>query len=199
MAAENNLYGLIACGGKSSRMGQDKSMLLYYDMPQCYQLYEMLVPFCEKVFISCNETQAAKTEPGYPLIIDLPSYKNTGPMAALLSAFALYPKNDFLLIGCDYPFLTKKEISDFLHTFQRNEMAAAFFNPASSMYEPLLGYYNQRSAIDLLEMEANNEYSLQHFLRKINAAKFFPSNIQVIQSVDTIDEFNKVKKIISVI
>ena len=81
------IYGLVICGGKSSRMGMDKSMLNYHGKPQCYHMYEMLSLVCEKVFISCNEEQANKIIDGYQALIDLPCYSNTGPIAGLLTAF----------------------------------------------------------------------------------------------------------------
>jgi hypothetical protein len=69
-------YGLVVCGGNSSRMGSDKSMLIYYEKPQRYHVYQMLQPFCEKVFISCNEKQATAIEDGYNILADDPSFKN---------------------------------------------------------------------------------------------------------------------------
>src|SRR4051812_45814849 len=73
--------GLVACGGSSSRMGTDKSMLIYNTKPQRYHVYEMLQPFCEKVFISCKKEQSATVADGYDILTDDPVYNNIGPMA----------------------------------------------------------------------------------------------------------------------
>ena len=47
------------CGGKSSRMGTDKSRIIYHEKEQQYHVYEMLQLICEDVFISCNKEQQA--------------------------------------------------------------------------------------------------------------------------------------------
>ena len=181
------LYGLIMCGGNSQRMGTDKSMLAYYGKPQSYYLYEMLRPFCEKVFISCNEKQVAAIDAGYQILTDLPCYKGIGPMAGLLTAFSHYPKNDFIIIGCDYPFLTGTELAGFI-SMCKKEKVAAFFNRKENLYEPLLAFYPSDTGDMLKEMHASQQYSLQYFLRMNDAAKYHPVDERSMISVDTSED-----------
>jgi len=178
-------YGLVACGGSSSRMGTDKSMLIYDRKPQRYHMYEMLQPFCEKVFISCREEQAGTVEDGYNILTDHPAYNEIGPMAALLSAFTAFPKKNMLLIGCDYPFLTANDLKQFSAYCNDEVHAVAFYNDKGNVYEPLLAWYDHNSFSALKEMYDTKQYSLQHFLRTVEAIKFYPGNEKSIISVDT--------------
>src|SRR5688500_16599101 len=106
----STVYGLVVCGGKSTRMGTDKSMLNYYGEPQRYHLYNMLSKLCERVFISCNAEQAANIPDKYSVIIDDNQYGDIGPMVALLTALDKYPNVSFLAVGCDYPHLRIEEL-----------------------------------------------------------------------------------------
>lgn len=180
-------YGLVMCGGKSSRMGTDKSMLQYYDKPQRYHVYDMLLPFCEKVFISCNKQQANSIETGYDHIQDNKSFGNVGPMAALLTAFTQYPKKNLLLVGCDYPFLKQGELKLF-STHCKNE-PAAFYNEADDVYEPMLAWYPYSYFDKLKIMFTENQFSLQHFLKDSNTTKYLPVNTNTIKSIDTNEDF----------
>ena len=184
-------YGLVVCGGSSSRMGTDKSMLIYYEKPQRYHVYEMLQAFCEKVFISCREEQANSIEDGYNILTDHPSYKNIGPMAALLTAFTKFPKKDILLIGCDYPFLTATDLQHFLPYCKEENFAVSFYNEQEDLYEPLLAWYQHTSFDILKKMHDAKQYSLQHFLKNNQALKFYPANKNSITSVDTQEGFIK--------
>src|ERR1043165_6645961 len=103
----NKLTGLVVCGGQSSRMGTDKSMLNYHGKPQRYYLYEWLQQWCEEVYISCNADQAATIPGSYNTIADKDEWKDMGPMTGLLSVHTMLPGADMLVIGCDYPLLTK--------------------------------------------------------------------------------------------
>ena len=191
------LYGLVICGGKSSRMGTDKSMLDYHGKPQCYHIYEMLSPLCEKVFISCNEEQADKIRVGYHSLTDIPCFTNSGPVAGLLTAFDHFPNNNFLIIGCDYPFLNTKDLLDFLPFCNQEHLAAAFYNEKNNLYEPLLAYYGRDCRNELLNMFATGEYSLQHFLKKIPAAKFCTESENITRSIDTKAGFEEAKHLIT--
>ena len=188
-------YGLVVCGGNSSRMCTDKSLLKYYEKSQRYHVYEMLQHFCEKVFISCNEKQANTIEAGYNSLTDHPAYNNTGPMAALLTAFSQFPEKNILLIGCDYPFLTATDLQHF--SAYCKDAAAGFYNEKEELYEPLLAWYPYQSFSKLKKMYGDKEYSLQYFLRNSDAAKFYPSNKSSMTSIDTKEDFTKAHSVIN--
>ena len=196
MYKESSLYGLVVCGGNSSRMGCDKSMLTYYKKPQRYHLYEMLEKICEKVFISCNAMQAKEIGNEYSVLTDFSGYQNTGPVAALLTAFKEFPLNDFLIVGCDYPFISENDLKEFLVSLKENKPAAAFYNTEVKLYEPLLAWYSSGSSALLTQMFQKHQYSLQHFLKTVDAEKFYPVNSNVLQSVDTTEEFETAKDVI---
>ncbi len=191
----NGLYGLVICGGRSSRMGMDKALLDYHGKPQCNHLYEMLKPFCESVFISCTEQLAEQVGPDLPTLIDLPYYSETGPIAGLLSALTSFSHKNFLMIGCDYPFLDKDELLGFL-PFCNGEKPGAFYNKKEGLYEPMLAYYPNNIKHMLLEMFEERHFSLQDCLQTADALKYFPANIKTIRSVDTKEAFIETKHLL---
>ena len=189
-------YGLVVCGGKSSRMGMDKSLIDYHGKPQWKHVFEMLEGICDKVFVSCNNSQAENADFKENALIDLHSYENIGPMASLLTAFEGYPDKDFVVVGCDYPFLTQKELNDFLIFTNGKKTASAFYKTAYTVYEPLLAWYSHHSKNELLRMFGNEEYSLQYFLKAVEAQKYIPLNSQSMKSVDTLEESQNARRII---
>ena len=194
MQSLNKLYGLIVCGGESSRMGVDKSLLDYHGKPQRYYIYTMLRTICDEAFISCTTEQAKSIDKSFNVITDASAYAGHGPMAALLSAFDRYPGTDWLVTGCDYPFITRNSLNDFIKTTNRNKTAAAFYNSKENIYDPMLAWYSYLALDEIKKMFARNEYSLQHFLKKGDAEKYSPADNRVMQSVDTREEFEKAKQ-----
>ena len=187
----NKTYGLVVCGGRSNRMGTDKSLLTYFEKPQRYHLYDLLKQFCEKVFISCNAAQLPTIQAGYGTITDLPEYTDIGPMAAPLSAFTLYPGKDILLIGCDYPFLSERDINNFINYCDGKSNAVSFCNK-DDIYEPLLAWYPFHLSGTMKNKFAERQYSLQHFLRGSIALKYYPENPDNMISIDTYEQYLKV-------
>ncbi|HQW83923.1 MAG TPA: molybdenum cofactor guanylyltransferase [Ferruginibacter sp.] len=189
-------YGLVVCGGASSRMGMDKGLIQYYTKPQRYRIYDMLKPLCKEVLISCNKHQVAKLKPNIPYLVDMPEYERIGPMAALLSAFTKFSKKNILFIGCDYPYLKKNDILEFSKVCKTDE-PAAFCNAKNNMYEPMLAWYPHSCADLLMEKYEAKQYSLRIFLQQCNAYKFFPENKQSIISIDTYRDYMKAYKTIN--
>ena len=188
-------YGLVLCGGQSSRMGTDKSMLVYHAKPQRYHLYELMRPFCKKVFISCKHSHATGIAHGYAVLTDDHLYNNTGPAAALLTAFERFPGGDILLIGCDYPFLTATELEYFFKMIPAVK-PVAFYNEEADLPEPLLAWYPYSCYGMLKEQFRSGRHSLKQFLQENGSIRYIPLNKDSIQSVDTEEEYSKTKKII---
>jgi len=190
-----NTIALVLCGGTSTRMGSDKSMLQYYDKPQRYHVYDMLQPFAQQVFISCNAGQANTIEAGYQSLTDLTMYAHTGPMAALLTAFTRFPQKSILMIGCDYPFLSVSELINFSTCC--TDAPISFYNNEKELYDPLLAWYPATASETIQEMHAAAHFSLQEFLQESRAAKYYPANKHCSTSVDTPEEFKRSKKLIT--
>lgn len=188
---KNEIGGLVVCGGESSRMGMDKSLLVYHKKSQSYHVYEMLQPLCKEVFISCNQKQSTAIPIEYKKIVDLDLYGNIGPMAALLSAFTQYPEKDFITIACDYPFLEIEDIQKLIDEKDEDQLAICYYNSLTEMKEPLLAYYSKECLPKLLQFYENKDYSLKNFLKEINAKKIAPASIQNITSVDTPEAYHE--------
>ena len=58
----------------------------------------------------------------------------------------------------------------------------------------MLAWYSYPASDELKKMFAGKEYSLQHFLRKTGAGKYIPADIRAMHSVDTMEEYQRIKK-----
>jgi molybdopterin-guanine dinucleotide biosynthesis protein A len=132
--------------------------------------------------------------PELPFLMDDPVWGDIGPMAGLLTAAKKFSGKNLLTIGCDYPFFNHAAL-ELLATVCKPEKSAAFYNPATHFYEPLLAFY---PAVVLQEMETlwgQQQFSLQQFLRAIPAIRCIPDDPKIIQSIDTPEAAMAVRKI----
>ncbi len=195
---QSKSYGLVLCGGQSVRMGQEKGFITYHEKPQCYHMHEMLDRLCEKTFISHNPLQQEKFENKYSVLIDLPNYTSIGPMAALLSAYTKYPNQDFILVGCDYPFVESEDLKRLLNSSENEPMASAYYHEEEQIYEPVLAWYSHRAAQILVKQFETRQYSLQYFLQSLDAVKLYPSHLLTLRSVDTTERMTEAKAILKI-
>src|SRR3990167_4508022 len=99
-AINKNLYGLILAGGRSKRMGQDKSLLTYRSKPQVEHAHDLLMPFCAKIFVSTRADQSKNREyERLAQINDLPQFSDIGPLGGILSAMTTYSGAAWLVLA----------------------------------------------------------------------------------------------------
>jgi molybdopterin-guanine dinucleotide biosynthesis protein A len=194
----NPPYGLILCGGQSSRMGEDKSLLNYHGRPQRYYLYDLIKPFCEQIFLSCNRDQESTIPPSCNYIMDKAKYSGIGPMAALLTAFEKFPSASFFVSGCDYPLLTEKHIRDLVQERSEAADAVCYCLSETDLYEPLFCVYENSAFKKLQQNFREGNYSLRHFLQEANTCKIIPSSAQFLKSVDDQESYQKMKELLAV-
>lgn len=130
--SSNTVYGLVLCGGLSSRMGRDKALIDYHGVPQYEWVSNLLKPFCTKVFCSVSETLQEKITA--LKIVD--TYKEQGPLGGIVSAFELGNDVDWLIVSCDMPHLIGKDVEHLIA--QRDSLVCyqlgAFINPLFSYW-----------------------------------------------------------------
>jgi molybdopterin-guanine dinucleotide biosynthesis protein A len=179
------MIGLVIAGGKSTRMGTDKSWITYYKKPQVYEVYEMLQRFCTEVYISCNESQSAQFTPPHNTIIDGETYKNMGPMASLLTAFNAFPKTPIMTLACDYPLVQLSDLQYLYNHRDTQSIATVYKNEAAHIPEPLIGIYESAIQPFLLQNFSEGKYSLKELLITHHAKQIIPSNSKILKSIDT--------------
>ena len=178
-----SLFGLIICGGRSIRMGADKSLLNYHGKPQRYYLYDLLKPYCERVFISCNPAQAAEIPADIELIVDQKEFEHKGPLTGLLSAHACFPEASFLVLGCDYPLLEQNDIFGLVEKFKTHQRTVVYRGRQS--VEPLIGIYHEKDLKTLRNSPGQFNDSLKRFIEASNALIIGHPQPDKIKSIDT--------------
>jgi len=141
------LYGLVLAGGKSERMGQDKSLLEYHGVPQRDYAFGLLQDFCEKTFLSVRPDQDAPDA-----LKDV--YLGLGPYGAILSAFQAFPDKAWLALACDLPLVSAEALRFLIAHRNPSKMATAFQSPAEHFPDPLLTIWEPRSYLTLLQFLA---------------------------------------------
>ena len=156
------LYGLVLAGGKSTRMGEDKSLISYFGLEHRIYLAKLLSPFCEKTYISCQENQLSESLDGCNPLIDLVPSK--GPMSGLISAFLTHPNAAWLVIPCDLPLFSAKNITQLITERNVQGIATVFSSESHDYPEPLIGIW-EPSAFPLIEQQYKvGNYSLLNIL-----------------------------------
>lgn len=162
------LFGLILCGGKSSRMGSDKGLLMHNNMTWSEYLKNSLSVYCDEIFVSINEFQAENYSKFFlenTLIIDLENDK--GPLGGILSAHQKYPNADWFIIPCDMFDIENR----YLESLKNAYIVSICEDTNRGNYEAEISVHkisNKRNNDALVGVQTNQLDSLQTFYYLIN-------------------------------
>jgi molybdopterin-guanine dinucleotide biosynthesis protein A len=151
---------IILAGGKSSRMGEDKALLDINGIPlltkishvaqQCTHEVYIITPWVEKY-------RSIVPKKCY-FIEELPTFQ--GGLMAFSEALKYIESDWILLLACDLPFLTVKEVEKWINYLPNiPEKTLAFLPKNKKGWECLCGFYR-----------GNCQPSLQNFLLSGNKA-----------------------------
>lgn len=148
-----NIKGLILCGGYSTRMQEDKSMIAYHGVPQWKYLAEVLQQLVPEVYLSCREDQLPGFESYDRFIVD--SVPAKGPSAGLLSAHQKEPGTAWLVVACDLPLLSAESLHYLLQHRNPAKAATTFVSPVNHLAEPLITIW-EPAALNALKRNVEN-------------------------------------------
>jgi molybdopterin-guanine dinucleotide biosynthesis protein A len=196
MSSEKTIInGLVLAGGKSRRMGRDKSSIEWHGKEQQYYLADLLKPLCNEVFISKRSDQEEQTNNNYKTLVD--TFTGIGPYAAILSAFQFNPNVGWLVIACDLPLLDKKTLEYLIANRDVNSLATTFQSPFDNLPEPLITIWEPKSYVVLLSFLSIGYTCPRKVLIKSNdACILLPPNADALMNVNTPEDFAKAEKMI---
>lgn len=169
--ANRPISGFILSGGKSRRMGTDKSLLKIDGITMLEKAILLVEPFCTSVAISGlkNVSQYEK----YPVISDL--VPDCGPISGIYSCLKQSKTEWNFFIGVDVPFLDST-LLDFL--IRQIDSADCVVPKHSAGVEPLVGLYRRRILPLVGEMIEAGTYKMTQLLSRIDT-RFVDCNQQI--------------------
>lgn len=163
--SSNLPHGLILSGGRSTRMGSDKSLIDYHGKPQREYLFELLTAFCSKVFISCRKDQDVPQN--FHPLYDF--YNYPGPINGILSAFHAHADSSWLIVAVDMPLVNEKVLKLLMDNRDEKKVATCFTHLVEGCFpEPLLTLWEPSAYPLLLNYTASGKISPRGFLEESN-------------------------------
>ena len=161
-----SLHGLVMTGGYSTRMGQDKALIRYGEMPQLLAAFSLLQPQVAACFVSMREDQRADpARHALPAIVD--TTHGIGPAAGLLAAHAAHPEAAWLVLACDLPLLQPSALSALVNARDGEHAAIAYGSAEDDFREPLCTLWEPEALRVLTRQAGEGRYGLRAALAQV--------------------------------
>ena len=192
------LYGLVLAGGKSRRMGKDKSQISYHGQPQSRYLYHLLAKFCQKTFLSIRQDQIDQYDDSYQLITDQDKFK--GPFNGLLSAHDHSAEASWLVVACDLPLMDEDTIGQLITERDSSKMATALATRKTGLPEPLAAIWeaNGLEKVPPYLREAESSCPRKYLLNS-DIKLVTPKDDKVLLNANFEEEYEAVMKILDTV
>lgn len=184
VASLPELNGLVLAGGRSIRMGFDKSEIQYYDVPQKIHMASLINGFCKQTFISQRDEDI---DLPFPVIAD--SFMGLGPFGGLLSAFRKDPNKAILSMPCDTPLINKETIKKLVENRDASKVATCFYNESTAFPEPLITIWEPRAYPVLLHFLSMGYSCPRKILINSDIKEVKLENQEVISNVNTPEDY----------
>ena len=162
------LVALVLAGGKSSRMGTDKALILWHGQPMLQRVCQAAQDCCDSVYLLTPwpDRYQGQITGDYQWLLE--SNPGNGPAIALCQGFAEINAEWILLLACDLPKLQ----SSILQQWQE-ELATlppeilALVPRSGERWEPMCGFYRKKARESLEAFIQQGGRSLQGWLKLI--------------------------------
>ncbi len=180
------LNGLVLVGGKSSRMGKDKSKLSYHGKEHSLYLAELLKEKGLETYLSVKDAK----EFDFPQIKD--RFLDLGPFGAICSAFLHNPNKAYFVLATDLPFIDNKLINLIIKNRDTTKNATTVKGKSKQFPEPLITIWEPKAYPILLNYLSQGISCPRKVL--INSdVKIIEVEDQFITNVNTPEEFKEIK------
>lgn len=179
------IKGLVLTGGKSTRMGKDKSLLEYHGKPQKEFVKELLETHGFKTYYSVQKNNGRDNE-----IHD--TFLQIGPFGGICSAFQKDPNSAWIVLATDIPFVNKDLIKQLLERRDPAKIATTVKGKSKQFPEPLITIYEPKAYPILLQYLAQG-YSCPRKMLINSDVEIIEVEDSLIRNINTPQEYEAIK------
>jgi len=189
MGNKYDITGIILAGGKSTRMGTDKGLMVLDGMLFIEHIIKAMQPMVGKIIIVSNNSNYNNL--GLKCVPDL--IKNSGPLAGLYTGL-YHSKTDYnMVLSCDIPTVNADVLQLLINNIENNYQVIQVKSQNKTM--PLIALY-KRECIDTCKTLLNlGEKRLRQLMSHLQTKTITidPVLDQYVQNINTIEQYNQIR------
>ena len=178
-SGENIKSCIILCGGKSSRMGQDKGSMIIQNKPMIKHILTTLNhQITEAIIVLNDQERIAK----YSKFINTQEYtytikfvedkiKDKGPMPGIMTGLSEINGKYALVLPCDSPFVSKEYITTIFKEIDNHQAIVPCHDPENKLKtsEPLHSIYSREIIPEIEKLISEDILHIKGLIEKTDA------------------------------
>lgn len=184
------ITGIVLAGGRSRRMGTDKSLMMLNGKSMIEYSIDALKPLCHKIVISSNNFSYDFT--GCEVWPD--ELPDQAPIVGIYSCLKRSKTDINIILSCDMPLMSTSVLEFLLSNSSNHDINVPMHG--DGFIEPLCGIYKKSSMEILKEFIDNGNFRLNECIRAtshhlISIESEFPIlSENMFLNINTPDDFN---------
>lgn len=147
---------VVLAGGKSSRMGFDKSTMVLQNKKLIESTIKKLDSLFDDIIISVDSLEKKSEFNHDKIVVD--KVKGVGPLGGMISALEMAQSDRLFVIPCDMPVIDTKYISFMMKYMDDNEI---ILSEKNGYFEPFPGFYSKSLIPRIEELINQNRRSIR--------------------------------------
>jgi len=182
MSDDQKISIIILAGGKSSRMGQDKGLMILNGKAMIENIISTAKKITDQIIIVANNPEYKKF--GHKVIEDI--FPGKGPLGGIYTGLKSSTTEKNIILSCDVPFIKKELLEFILSESGDNDITVPVFE---TKIHPLIGVYSKQCLNVILDNIQKDKLKVTGIFddlvtKQIDVNAFDPSNFRNINSAE---------------
>lgn len=186
---EKNISIIILAGGKSTRMHQDKGLLLLNGKKMIEHVLDEAKKVTDTIIIISNDEVYKQF--GFQCYQDI--IKHCGPMGGIFTALQYSTTKKNLVLSCDSPFMSLRVLTSLINQIGDEEVLVAEYQ---NKIQPLCAIYDKSCSNLFKQLIEDGKLKMKDALLKLNTVKinFDQLNFEEVNPFENINTPEELKK-----
>lgn len=188
---------IILCGGRSTRMGEDKGSILLNGKPMIIHVLDAVKEIADEIIIVLRDLKQANKYSkilddvaGIKIITDVS--KDQGPLMGILSGLSSIKSDKAQVLPCDSPYISKSFILKMFKFMEGSDSDGIVPVWDDGHTEPLHSIYKKRALDNMERLINQGKRDVNSLIKSLNVklvnVKELDPTLQSFQNINTIKD-----------
>ena len=189
------ITGIVLAGGKSSRMGTEKGLVIFKGKPLIEYSLDVLKNSCDEIIISSNSESYDAF--GYPVLKD--EFPDSGPMGGIYTCLKASKNQVNIILSCDMPMVNTVFLNKLLAVADGFEVVVPWHE--KKYFEPLCAVYRKKLLPVFEDFIQNKNFRIPDLFAAVNTnylkiGKEFGVDPLIFFNINTLQQLDELSQMV---